>query len=211
VGALNSYLIDTRQLLHDLTAQYWSDQELTGYINKARRRICQDSKCLRQYVTGVILLNGQESYTVQTIDPVLGPYIIDIMNIDVYLQNTRYPLNYYSLTEFNVKMRYWKNFQQQPGAYTRVGATTILIGPIPDQNYISDWDCAVNPPDLVSDSQTESIPPPFNENVMYWAAYLAKFKEQSMSEAAMFKSEYRTQMLMTARSWQTRIIPSAVN
>jgi len=208
VGALNSYLTDTRQLLHDPTNQFWSDQELTGYINKARRRVCQDSKCLRQYVTNITLQMGQESYVIQTIDPVLGPYIIDIMNINVYLQNTRYPLIYFSLTEFNAKLRYWNNLQQQPAAYTRVGATTILIGPIPNQNYTSDWDCAMNPPDLVSDSQAETIPVPFTENVMYWASYLAKFKEQSMAEAAMFKAEYRTQMLMTARAWQTRIIPS---
>jgi hypothetical protein len=209
VGALNSYLTDTRQLLHDSSADYWSDQELTGYINKARRRVCQDSKCLRQYVTKVNLTTGQEAYTVQTIDPILGPYIIDIMNINVYLQNTRYPLIYLSLTEFNAKLRYWNNFLQQPAAYTRVGATTILIGPIPNQNYVSDWDCAINPPDLVSDSQTEAIPVPFTEPVMYWASYLAKYKEQSMSESAMFKAEYRSQMLMISRAWQTRIIPSS--
>jgi hypothetical protein len=208
VGALNDYLTDTRQLLHDTTADFWSDQELTGYINKARSRVCQDTKCLRQYLTGVTLYDGQESYNVQTIDPVVGPLIIDVMNINVYLQNTRYPLIYYSLTEFNARLRYWTNLQQQPCAYTRIGATTILIGPIPDQNYPSDWDVACIPPPLVSDSQSETIPPPFTEPVMFWAAYLAKYKEQAMSEAAIFKAEYRSQCMMNVRSWQTRIIPS---
>lgn len=208
MSTLEDYLTDTRQLLHDSNDQFWSDAELTAYINKARRRVCQDTKCFRQYLTGITLAYAQEAYTVQTIDPVVGPYIIDVMNINAYLQNSRYPLIYYALTEFNARLRYWTNLQQQPVAYTRVGATTILVGPIPNQNYNSDWDVAVNPVDLVNDTDVETIPAPFTEPVMFWAAYLAKYKEQSMTEAQLFKSEYRSQCMMNVRAWQTRIIPT---
>jgi hypothetical protein len=208
VGALTSYLTDTRQLLHDLNGQYWPTSELTGYINKARRRVCQDTKCLRRYIANITLTTGTEAYIVATIDPTYGPYIIDIMNINCYTQNTRYPLIYMALTEFNAKLRYWNSLQQRPLAYTRVGALQILIGPIPDQNYVSDWDAAINPFDLVDDTTIEQIPPPFTDPVMYWATYLAKFKEQSLGEAAIFKAEYRAQLFMAARAFQTRIIPS---
>jgi hypothetical protein len=186
----------------------WSDAELTDYINEARNRIAQDTKCLRQQLTGVLISTGVEAYNVQTIDPVIGPLIVDVMNINVYWGQRRYPLFYYAWSEFTSKLRAYQNFQQRPIAYTRVGATQIYFGPVPDQNYTSDWDVALNATPLTNNGQAENIPAPFIEPIKFWAAYLAKFQEQAMGEAAIFDKEYMKALMRAARSFQTRIIPN---
>lgn len=187
----------------------WPDSELTDYINEARNRVAQDTKCLRQIVTGLTLLSGQETYTPQTfVTAPLGALLVDVMGISIYINNTRVKLQYYAYTQFDALMRYWVNFQQWPVAFSRVGANIIYVGPVPNQNYSSDWDVAVNPNALVSDATVEQIPVPFTDPVKFWACYLAKFKEQSLGECQIYKNEYFANLKMASRSFQTRVIPN---
>lgn len=60
--ALSDYIIQTRRLLHDASGQYFSDTELTDYINTARTRVVSDTGCNRvlQIVNTII---GQETYS----------------------------------------------------------------------------------------------------------------------------------------------------
>lgn len=53
-GALDylpQYIISVRQLLHDASAQYYSDDQLAVFINEARRRVCLDTGCLRKLIS----------------------------------------------------------------------------------------------------------------------------------------------------------------
>lgn len=206
--AVTTYLYELRNLLHDPNGQMWPDNELLSYINQARRRVCQDTKCLRTIIPSITITQGQELYAINTILPTVAGYVIDIMNIYLYWGNSRYPLQYMAFSDFSAQLRQWQLLQQVPVAYTRMGATQIYFGPNPDQNYVTDWDVALNPPDLISDQSTEVIPPPFTEPVKFWAAYLAKFKEQALGETQIFKREYVMQMLMASRAFQTRILPN---
>jgi hypothetical protein len=43
--------------------------------------------------------------------------------------------------------------------------------------------------------------------VKYYAAYLAKFREQAMGEADIFNKMYQNHLAMETRAWQQRIIP----
>ena len=210
MGALNNYITQVQRLLHDPNSNLCTPQEYVDYINEARCRVAQDSKCLRQQLVNVTILQNTESYAVASLDPIIGPLIVDVMNINLYWGQRRYPLFYYSWSEFNAKLRAYQTFQQRPIAYTRVGGNLVYIAPLPDQNYNSDWDVAINPQPLTSDGQAETIPPPFTDPVKFWAAYLAKFKEQSFGEAAMFKKEYLANLMMAARSFQTRILPNVL-
>jgi hypothetical protein len=49
---LTSYLTDTRELLHDPTGQYYSDTDLTNYINRGRKRIALRGQCVRILLSG---------------------------------------------------------------------------------------------------------------------------------------------------------------
>lgn len=208
MGALSTYTTQVQRLLHDQNFAFWPQAELTDYINEARNRVAEDTKCLRQQATSISILVGVEAYNIAATVPTIGAQVVDIMNINLYWGQRRYPLLYYSWSEFTAKLRAYNNYQSKPIAYTRVGATQVYVAPIPDQTYVSDWDVAITPPPLVSDATIETIPIPFQEPIQYYAAYKAKFKEQAMAEAAMFKKEYLTNLLMCARSFQTRIIPN---
>lgn len=203
--ALNDYITATRRLLHDATAQYWSDQELTDYINQGRNRVAQDTKCLRQLATNITLTNNVENYTVSALPN--GAQVVDIMGISIYWGNTRIKLQYKPWTQFDAEFRYWQNMQSRPIAYSRLGGLQVYIGPKPDQNYNSDWDIAYMPQPLVSNNSTEEIPDLFTSPVKYYAAYLAKFKEQSYGESEMFKQRYNEDVMQIARAYMTRVIP----
>lgn len=208
MGALNTYITQCRRLLHDANGAMWPDAELTDYINEARNRVAQDTKCLRQVVTGLTMPTGTETYNPNTFVTGFAGRVVDVMGITIYINNTRVKLQYYAFTKFDAMLRYWQNYQQWPIAYSRVGATIIYVGPVPNQNYVSDWDVAVNPTALVSDGDTDQLPIPFTDSVKFWACYLAKFKEQSLGECQIYQNEYLKNLRMQVRSFMTRVIPN---
>ena len=209
---LSTYITQVQRLLHDTNAQYWSTAELTDYINEARNRLCKDTRLLRQLATNITLTAGQEQYPVSTIQAALPSYltgytIVDIMGITIYWGNTRIKLGYLPWSRFDAQFRYWQTMQSRPVCYSRQGIVNVYVGPIPDQNYVSDWDVSLIPPPLTSDSTPEPIVEPWTGAVKYYAAYLAKFREQAMGEANLFKQMYEQHVLMETKSWQNRVIP----
>jgi len=48
MATLNSYITEVRRLLHDANGNFYSDSELTDYINGARDRVARDTGCLRK-------------------------------------------------------------------------------------------------------------------------------------------------------------------
>lgn len=213
MGALATYLQQVQQnLLHDPNGLLWTGTEVTGYINEARNRVCQDTKCLRQVVfssanPGMVFSQGVEFYTPQTFLPApLGANLVDVMGISVIVNNERLKLQYLPYTQLDAFVRGWVNFQDWPAAYSRVGATGIVIGPVPNQNYPTDWDISVIPPPLVSDATPEQIPVPFTEPVQYYAAYKAKLKPQAQGEAKYFLDLYGDILKRCALAWMTRVV-----
>lgn len=203
MGQLSTYLTQVRQLLHDPNGQMWPDAELTGYINLARRRVAQDTYCLRQLDTGITLTAGQERYVVNSIvSPTFQGRVCGVIGIDLYWGNTRYPMWYAPWTRFSMQMRFWTQMRQRPTVFTRQGALTVYVGYTPDQNYVTDWDLAVTPLDLVNDSTVEELVPPFVDIVQWWGAHLAKYKEQAMGEAEIFETKYKKELLNANRSFQ---------
>jgi hypothetical protein len=207
VASLNEYITALRDLVHDPNAQFFTDTTLTRYINDGRNRVCQDTKCLRQLVPSIQLSQNVEQYAVNGVLGAFNGRAIDVMEIDLYDGGTRYPLRYLPWTRFNATYRYWTGNTQKPEAFTRMGGLSIFIGPMPNQTYNSDWIIAINPNPLVNNASVEEIPTPFTEPVVYWAGYLARFGEQSMAEAAIYKQEYVTRKNMVQRSFMTWVIP----
>lgn len=59
---LSDYISQTRTLLHDPSAQDYTDAQLTPIINNARMRVAQDLRCVRQFITGLNTITQQETY-----------------------------------------------------------------------------------------------------------------------------------------------------
>lgn len=184
---LSDYITQVRRLLHDANANFWTDQELTDYINGARNRLVRDTGVNRVLQSSMVL-NGQESYQLSGLPQ--GSLTLDIVNINLYWGNSRIPMRYLPWTQFNAELRYWQNYVGRPIAYSMYGPQTFYVGPVPDQDYQIELDSIVQPTNLVNASDVDTIPLPFTEPVPYYAAYTAKYKEQSYGEAEIFKNEY---------------------
>lgn len=205
---LTYYQTQVSRLLHDPNFQYFSQSELTDYINEARNRVAQDTKALRTLVTGLTLTANQEIYLPQTfLTPVAGQ-VVDVMGITIYWGTQRIKLGTASFTEIDARYRCWQTFYSRPVCYAKVGATQVFIEPPPDQNYPTDWDVAVIPNALTSDSTPEQLPVPFQEPVQYYAAHKAKFREQALGEAALFERKYIQSVAWCARAFNQRTIPN---
>ena len=203
---LNDYITETRRLLHDVNGNFWTNAELTDYINDARGHTVQDSGC-RRILQNYTLTVGDE--TIDYLDLPQGNNTIDILNINLYWGDSRWPMYYMAWTDFNAQLRFWQNYNGRPIGFSIYGAKTIYIGPKPDQVYEIELDTVVLPSPLVTGSQSDTdIQSPFYEAVAYYAAHKAKYQEQSYGESEIFKQEYTKQILGALNSTFTRRLPS---
>jgi hypothetical protein len=203
---LNDYITETRRLLHDVNGNFWTTAELTDYINDARGHTVQDSGCRRVLQTYTLTV-GVETINFSDLDE--GSNTIDVLNINLYWGNSRWPMYYMAWTDFNAQLRFWQNYDGRPIGFSMYGPKTIFIGPKPDQAYEIELDTVVLPDPLVTGSEEDTqIPSPFFEAVAYYAAHKAKYQEQSYGESEIFKQEYTKQVIGALNSTFTRRIPS---
>jgi hypothetical protein len=271
---LQGYITEVRRLLHDANANFYTNSQLTDYINGARKRVVRDTGCLRDVQTTTIpcapVAGGatpniwSEGLVVNTNDYVFsniyiykvtsggilgtqappypsGTYVyppstpftdgtatlqyagkcelipyaslpegvntLDVVNINLYWGNSRIPLRYMPWTDFNARLRYWQNYVGTPIAYSIYGQSTIYIGPIPDQSYTLDLDTVLLPEDLVNLTDEDSIDEPYSSPVKFYAAYTAKYYEQSFGEAEIYLGQYKQQVQAVQASVYTRRMP----
>ena len=200
---LQSYITTVRRLLHDANANFWTDTELTSYINDARNRLVRDTGVNRKIQMSTVV-QIQEVYNFSGLPE--GSLTLEIINFNVYWGNSRVPLRYQPWTQFNSQLRYWQNYIGMPVAYSIYGSQKFYVGPTPDQTYTIELDTVVQPIDLVNLSDVETIPLPYTDPVPYYAAGTAKYQEQSYGEAEIFKQEYlKKAQNVLATSFQRRI------
>ena len=144
------------------------------------------------------------------LSPSAGNTVLDIVNINLYWGNTRVPMDYLAWTDFNTRLRFWQNYIGRPLAYSIYGQQQIFLGPVPDQIYQIEVDCVVLPlPLTLTAPNTEDvIKDPYTSAVKFYAAYLAKFYEQSYGESEIYKQEYAKQANSILNSVFTRRIPT---
>ena len=281
MSTLSGYITEVRRLLHDAAGNFWSDSDLTAYINAARERIVRDTGCLRYirqvnflqnvetftlsqlpngYLDSVTVVSGGSGYgntapTVTVANPssALGvpaeavavlngngsvasiavtnpgsgysttPTVtltgnatatatlaqtpsrnLDTININIYWGNSRVPLLYRPWTQFNTELRYWQNYVGRPIAFSQYGQGQIYVQPVPDQLYVAELDTVVLPDPLVNDNSVEVIQDPYTTPVKYYAAFQAKYQEQSYGEAEIFQAQYNKQVQAVLNSTFTR-------
>jgi hypothetical protein len=274
MATLNSYITEVRRLLHDANGNFYSDSELTDYINGARDRVARDTGCLRKlqvaqtpiapvgysgnpviwtantfYDVGALVFSNIFIYEVTvagttgdtpppypdnyTAYPPSTPFLngtaefryagnceiipydslpetgqtLDILNVNVFWGNSRYPLSYMPWTQFNAQLRYWQNYIGRPVAFSVFGQNQIYISPIPDQVYTIEVDTTILPVALVNGAEVDSIIDPYTTPVAYYAAYTAKFKEQSYGESEIFYQQYISKVRSVLNTTFTRRMP----
>ena len=200
---LSDYITECRRLLHDANGNFYSDSELTDYINAGRTRLVRDTGCLRTYQTSTVAAN-QEIILTSSLPN--GTNTLDIINLNLIWGNTRIALQYMAFTDFNSRLRYYQNYIGRPIAYSMYGQTSIYLGPVPDQTYTIELDTIIMPTALSTSAPTETIPDPYTTPVAFYACYKAKHKEQAYGEAEIFNQEYVKQVRAVLSSVFTRRI-----
>lgn len=299
MATLNSYITDVQRLLHDANGNFYTQQQLTDYINEARERVVRDTGCLREIVVTQVPCQVAPSATISSATPAYptawvantavtlnsfifsnifiyqvttagttsdtappypqnnvnnysnyppsaeflngtagltyvgncenisyaaltnlmgsaplsassGNTVLDVINVNLYWGNTRVPMDYLSWTDFNARLRFWQNYIGRPLAFSIYGQQQIYIGPVPDQAYQIEVDCVVLPLalSLSTPNVTDTINDPYSKPVKYYAAYTAKYYEQSFGEAEIYKQEYNKHLAAVLNSTFTRRIPS---
>jgi len=205
MSAYSDYLTYTRRLLHDANGQFWTDSELLDYINRARNRVVRDTGCYRNLQTRNLLVNT-ETYALGTgfsVSPV-----IDCVNLTIHWGNSRIALAYQSWSQFNARSRYWQNYVGRPSIFSVYGYASVYVQPLPDIEYVAEWDTVCQPAAIVDGTSVEVIPSPFTDVVPYFAARLAKIKEQSFGEAESFNALYEQEKSRAQGSTFTRRTPN---
>jgi hypothetical protein len=300
MATLNTYITEVQRLLHDANGNFYTQSQLTDYINSARERVVRDTGALREIVVtqtpcqvaptatingvtpsyptawasstavtaGQFIFSNIFIYQVTTsgvtdstappypgnnvnnysnyppsteffngtagltyvgncenisyaaltnlmgsapLSPSSGNTLLDIVNINLYWGNTRVPLDYLAWTDFNARLRFWQNYIGRPLAYSIYGQGQIYLGPVPDQVYQIEVDCVVLPLplNLSTPTVTDTITDPYTTCVKFYAAYLAKYYEQSYGESEIYKQEYNKHVLSVLNTTFTRRLPSA--
>jgi hypothetical protein len=281
---LNNYLTQVEYLLHDANNNFWTQAQLTGYINESRSQLVRDTGCLRtvqntstpiassnpylstntnttpatpwvastavtagQYVfSNIYIYQYQTSGTSGTAAPAYptgtnifppattfadgtatllyvqnaeiipfqalpsGINTVDILNINLYWGNSRIPMRYLPWSDFTSQLRYWQNYIGRPICFSVYGQQQIYIAPVPDQSYYIELDTVILPQPLsigTPDVQ-DTILDPWSTAVQYYAAYKAKFYEQSYGEAEIYQQQYNKKVLNILNSTYTRRIPN---
>ena len=204
MATLQTYITQCRRLLHDANANFWSDSELTDYINAARERLVRDTGCLRTIQT-VNTVTSQEVYQFSALPS--GIQTMDILNINLYWGNTRIPLRYLPWTQFNAELRFWQNYIGRPIAFTVYGQQAFYLAPVPDQVYAMELDTIILPAALVNATDVDPIISPWTDPVAYYACHTAKFKEQSYGEAEIFLNQYKAKAMSVINTTFTRRLP----
>lgn len=201
--ALSDYITECRRMLHDANGNFYTDSELTDYINAARVRLVRDTGCLRTYQTSSVVAN-QEIIPTATLPN--GVSTLDVLTLNLIWGNTRIALQYLPWTDFNARLRYYQNYIGRPIAFSMYGQTSIYLGPVPDQTYVIELDTVVLPAPLTPLSPTETIPDPYTSPVAFYACHKAKYKEQAYGESEIFNQEYIKQVKAVLASVFTRRI-----
>ena len=271
---LSGYITEVRRLLHDANGNFFTDQQLTDYINTARQRIVRDTGCLRtlqvsqvpctpvsggkapyfwsantavalnDYIVSNIFIykvtvagtlgsqapgypvsggayppptpftNGTATLQYAGPSEVInfaalpqGQQTLDVLNINLYWGNTRVPMRYLPWTEFNANLRFWQNYIGRPVAFSMFGQNQIYVSPVADQVYPIELDTVILPLPMVLLTEVDTIQDPYTSPVKFYAAYLAKYYEQSFGEAEIYKQEYLKQTQAVLVSTYTRRIP----
>lgn len=138
-----------------------------------------------------------------------GTQTLDVLNVTLYWGNSRIPLRYLPWSNFNAQLRYWQNYVGRPICFSTYGQGQLYIAPVPDQSYAIEVDTVILPQPLSTNTPNavDVIVDPYTTPVAFYAAYKAKYKEQSYGEAEIYKQEYAKHVQAVLNSVYTRRIP----
>jgi len=204
MATLSEYLLNTRRLVRDANAQYWSDAELTTYINWAMKQRDRDS-----------LMNRSIQTTDLTIDQNLyqfnaSPFnvsTIDVLSIIVLYGNMRVRLEERVYEEAASLYQPTSSYSGLPTVFAKFGANQVYIAPMPNQAYEAEFDTAVVATDLTVAADADPLPYPWTDPVPFLAAHFARYSLQQYDEAEAMMKAYNDRMTGIFAGARSQMVP----
>ena len=196
---LSNYMIQVRRLLHDVGANYWTDAEITDYINLGRNRVAMDTGITRS-LQELTLTTGQTTYNVSALPQ--GAATMEILGGTITWGNMLIPLRRLSFTE-SFGLRSFTGMLQRPVALVNYGQGGFMVYPAPDQAYVLNLDTILAPTPLNNAAPDDTqINYPYDELAFYMAARQAKIEMQDYPAAESFQQLYDARMTGILGSFQ---------
>jgi len=197
--SLTNYLLQTRRLIHDVGANYWTDLEITDYINLARNRVAMDTGITRS-LQQFSLVVGTTSYNFSLLPQ--GDNTMEVLGATLTWGNMLIPLRRLSFTE-SFGLRSFTGMLQRPVALVNYGQGGFMVFPAPDQAYVINLDTILSPTPLTTAAPADTqINYPYDELVTYMAARQAKIEMQDYPAAESFQQLYDARMTGILGSFQ---------
>lgn len=224
---LAQYIDEVQGHLNDSGGQFFTVPRLTGYINRARRRIAAVSGCIRVIPPGTQTVPSQEVYPfaawnslVQQICP-QAQSVLSCRSLAIGIggQWTQNSIGQWAITQGTWKPVWkrivWTDFQarfriyggtfygtiSQPGWYAQYGSGplgALYLAPIPSIAAPMEVDLTIVPKPLKEDDDAEPIPYPWVDAVSYWATVLALWQQQRKEDAQAMAELFNTDLPMCA-------------
>jgi hypothetical protein len=224
---LAQYIDEVQGHLNDSGAQFFTIPRLTGYINRARRRIAAVSGCIRVMPPGTQTVPGQEKYPFAAWNALAmqvcpqAQSILSCRSLAIGIggawqqddngnwairQGTWKPMwKRIVWTDFQARFRiYGGTFYgtiSQPGWYAQYGEGplgALYLAPIPSIAAPLEVDLTLIPKPLLTDNDVEPISYPWADAVSYWAACLALIQQQRKEDAQSMAELFNTDLPMCA-------------
>ena len=197
---LQDYLDEVRLYLNDGSATYWSDAQLTFYINKAIKQRDRDTGENRSRFL-YALTTGTSVYSITTV-AASGTMLaggassnpFDVLGITVVWGNMRYPLAQLDFTTVGWQYQPYVGYNDLPQKFAKYGATSVVLGPPPNQDYPVEWDLLNSTTVLAAPTDTDALDYPWTDPVPFKACQFAKVQLQQFEEADRYGQLYMARL-----------------
>jgi hypothetical protein len=205
--SLFSYMQQTQRFLREQGQVFENVDDLTSYVNRARREIAYRTESLRVIGT-VSTVIGQRPYAFSTIN--IGTSATTGLQGVVKVQNIQRVV---AAGQKWINPRQWQWFQffclnnpvpqngppvtwaqfksgDSPGTTTFGPGGIFYLDPPPDLVYTLNCDCVCYPNSLLKDTDVDAIAEPWTDAVPYFAAHLAMVELGNREAATTFLGLY---------------------
>lgn len=209
---LSWYVNEVQQHLNDQQGQFFQPPTLHAFINRARRRICAASGCLRLLVKGQTKANtevypftGWNALIQERMPGAQSVIAVRSLTIAIGVGGWKPMWRRISWTDFQARFRIYNGTYygviSEPGWWAQFGAGPVgemYLAPIPSMALPMEVDLSCVPTPLLTDKDPEPIPYPWTDAVSFWAAVLAFLQQQRREDALAMATMFNTEMPFAA-------------
>lgn len=221
---LSDYITDVRDLLEEFPSPgvFWTDQQITRYVNKARDKVSLETMCCRSLAT-ITAVQGQIPYNfstvltaVQNLTPAApARAVAHIYNINFQWSTAFQPvLSRYPWSVLNARFLINPSIQSMIWAWGMYDYQSFYVWPpAPNNTYTMQCDVTYLPTNLVNPSDSDTAIPELIGRILVplLACRWASGYRRQMLAMQFFEEQYRQEKNEITASLPHFVVPTYYN